>query len=354
MLYWSRFLLFFFFITPFFNASGQRLKSKKTLRFSYYNVDCFYDTVSNGLGADSLYTPNSILKWNSEKFFHKAAHIAKVLRATHDSLGPDIAGIYGVENKAVIDALLAEKALSKLKLTPVFFGGNFSYDQLGQAFLFNPKKLKLLHDTAIAIGKNRLGEEPLQDMLLVKFLTKKKKDTLFVVLVNYDKEIPGFGKNVQARRINQAMAVSNKLREMKVDPAKYHMVYMGTFFEKPDAAFIQTIMRSAPQDNPDYLFANWINLNVDLMEQKKGTFYHDALPEMFDQVHISLKLYVKELKDWQYKAESFKVFNPLWLQHPYQRFNKYPFPIYFNQTQWIKGYSSHFPLTFLVTYGKGK
>lgn len=353
MLYMSRLLLFFLFFTPFFNASGQRLKSKKTLRFTFYNVDCFYDTVSNGLGADTLYTPNSILNWNSEKFLHKAANIAKVLRATHDSLGPDIAGIYGVENKSVLDALLAEKALSKLKLSTVFFNGNFSYDQLGQAILYNPKKLKLLHDTAIAIGKNRLGEEPLQDMLLVKFLTKKKKDTLFVVLVNYDEEIPGFGKNVQARRINQAMAVSNKLREMKLDPVKYHMVYMGTFFEKPDAAFIQTIMRSTPASNQNILFANWINISVNLMEQQKGTVYLDALPVMFDQVHISPKLYVKDLKGWQYINHSLQVFNPIWLQHPYQRFNKYPFPMYFNQTQWIKGYSSHFPLTFLVKYGKG-
>lgn len=81
---------------PLFAISEERTK------VAWYNCENFFDTLPNPLIQDEAYTPQSTLRWDSQKYNRKTTHIAQVL----DDLNADLVGLCEIENEAVVRDLV--------------------------------------------------------------------------------------------------------------------------------------------------------------------------------------------------------------------------------------------------------
>ncbi|MCC6636199.1 MAG: endonuclease/exonuclease/phosphatase family protein, partial [Ignavibacteriaceae bacterium] len=73
-----------------------------------YNVENLFDTINDPTIDDEQFLPSDSSKWNSEKYSLKLKNLAAVIDSMNEGRGPDILGLIEVENKAVIEDLIAK------------------------------------------------------------------------------------------------------------------------------------------------------------------------------------------------------------------------------------------------------
>ena len=87
---------------------------------AFYNLENLFDTIPNNpLGRDLEYTPDGKNQWNSRKYYNKLHNLAfaisnLVTKATPN--GPAIIGVSEVENRTVLQDLVAQPEIAKWNL----------------------------------------------------------------------------------------------------------------------------------------------------------------------------------------------------------------------------------------------
>ncbi|MFL2568187.1 MAG: endonuclease/exonuclease/phosphatase family protein [Flavobacteriales bacterium] len=113
---------FLFIISLFcFSQNNNSDNFSDDLFFMFYNVENLFDTINSLDNDDNEFLPKSKKKWNSQKYYHKLEQLDKVFLSlveneNNNSL-PDIIGLCEVENRLVIEDLLA---------SPSFLGHNYT------------------------------------------------------------------------------------------------------------------------------------------------------------------------------------------------------------------------------------
>lgn len=76
------------------------------IKVAFWNVENLFDTTASPLAADFEFTPEK--GWTEAVIAAKAKNLASIIRQMHGGVGPDLLGLAEVENKSVVDKLLAE------------------------------------------------------------------------------------------------------------------------------------------------------------------------------------------------------------------------------------------------------
>jgi len=76
------------------------------IKVSFWNVENLFDTTASPIAADLEFTPAN--GWTQEVFDIKVRNLASIINQMHGGLGPDLLGLCEVENKEVVDRLVAE------------------------------------------------------------------------------------------------------------------------------------------------------------------------------------------------------------------------------------------------------
>ncbi|MHC5114166.1 MAG: endonuclease/exonuclease/phosphatase family protein [Planctomycetota bacterium] len=85
--------------------------SAEELYAAFWNVENLFDTVDDPrTEKDEEFTPRAPKKWTPERFDIKVSNLARVLADMNRGRGPDLLGLSEVENRAVIEALIAKLA----------------------------------------------------------------------------------------------------------------------------------------------------------------------------------------------------------------------------------------------------
>jgi endonuclease/exonuclease/phosphatase family metal-dependent hydrolase len=87
------------------------------IKVAFWNVQNLFDTAATPIAADLEFTPAQ--GWTEEVLAAKVANLAKVITRMHDGAGPDLLGLCEVENKAVVERLLAAIGRSDYRLAHV-------------------------------------------------------------------------------------------------------------------------------------------------------------------------------------------------------------------------------------------
>ena len=75
------------------------------INVAFWNVQNLFDTTASPIATDLEFTPEQ--GWTEEVYNIKVDNIASIIRQMHGGAGPDLLGLCEVENKGVVDDLLA-------------------------------------------------------------------------------------------------------------------------------------------------------------------------------------------------------------------------------------------------------
>lgn len=76
------------------------------INVAFWNLQNLFDTTASAIATDLEFTPEE--GWTEEVYKIKVANLASIVRQMHGGAGPDLLGLCEVENKEVVDDLLAK------------------------------------------------------------------------------------------------------------------------------------------------------------------------------------------------------------------------------------------------------
>jgi len=111
----------------------------------YYNLENLFDTIDSENVRDSEYLPGSKKGWNSQRYYEKLDHMARVLSDIATDKTPDglvVFGVSEIENRMVLEDLVKRDALKDRHYEIVHYN---SPDRRGidVALVYNPKYFTL-------------------------------------------------------------------------------------------------------------------------------------------------------------------------------------------------------------------
>lgn len=87
------------------------------IKVAFWNVENLFDTTASPIAADLEFTPAQ--GWTQAVFDLKVKNIAAIIKQMHGGQGPDLLGLCEVENKVVVETLIAEIGNPKYKVAHV-------------------------------------------------------------------------------------------------------------------------------------------------------------------------------------------------------------------------------------------
>ena len=77
-----------------------------SIKVAFWNLQNLFDTTASDIASDLGFTPAQ--GWTKRVFEQKIANLAAVIKLMHGGDGPDLLGMCEIENKAVVERLIAE------------------------------------------------------------------------------------------------------------------------------------------------------------------------------------------------------------------------------------------------------
>jgi predicted extracellular nuclease len=311
--------------------------AQKQLTIAFYNTENLYDTLNDPEVNDEEFLPSGKNNWTGERYQKKLKSLAMVI----DSLGggPDILGLCEVENRKVLEDLVAEKKLAKKKFDLVHEN---SPDKRGidVALLYRKSSFKPLFHKMIRVST----DDPnfiTRDILMVKGLVKKKA---LYVFVNHWPSRRGGEEESKPKRKAAALTLRQTLDSILEKNRQAAFVLMGDFNDSPTDESLQEHLKAKGEQN----FQNGkeaFNTMASLALTGDGSHMFKRKWDMLDQIIVSQGLLTgKSGLSWV--QNSSKVYRPNWMQDKYSKNEGEPYRT-FSGPKYKGGFSDHFPV-----YGK--
>jgi endonuclease/exonuclease/phosphatase family protein len=87
------------------------------IRVAFWNVENLFDVTASDIAADLEFTPAE--GWTQDVFDAKVANLASIIKGLHGGAGPDLLGMCEIENRGVVETLLAAVGRPELKIAHV-------------------------------------------------------------------------------------------------------------------------------------------------------------------------------------------------------------------------------------------
>lgn len=339
----NSFILHVLFLTLFVLTTNSVRAQKKVGVYSvaFYNVENLFDTMRDETIYDEEFTPKGVKQWTPEKYSKKLHNLATVisrLGKEYCPLGPAAIGLAEIENRGVIEDLIATDKLAEVgyKIAHVDSPDRRGIDV---ALIYNPQ---LFEVTSVIPYPYRLPDYPdfrTRDQLLV---SGRLAGESFHIIVNH---WPSRFGNKSSELREHAASISRHIVDSiyRADPdAK--VVIMGDLNDNPSDKSCSVVL-DAKRHKEDVKPGGLYNAMWGFYDKGIGTLSYENKWSLFDQLIISESLLGNDhstLKLW--KAE---IFNRDFLHQMEGKRKGYPLRT-FSGNQFLNGYSDHFPVVLYM------
>jgi len=313
---------------------------------SFYNLENLFDTLNTEGVLDEEFTPDGPNEWTGKRYLEKIERMAGVISKIGEDEGitggPAILGVSEIENRSVLEDLVAHPYLRNAQYKIVHYN---SPDLRGVdvALLYQPKYFTLKSSASLELPLfDDDGEEIYtRDQLLVSgtFI-----DEDMHIIVNHWPSRRGGEKASRPRR-NAAAGLSRSIADslLAIDP-EANIVILGDFNDDPVNISMKDVLKAT--DHIDNLEKGELyNCMFPLFKQGIGSLaYRDAW-NLFDQIVVSQGLLGNDYINLTYYAA--RVYNKDFLIQQDGQYKGYPFRTYVGSTH-QGGYSDHFPVYIIV------
>ena len=330
----SLFFLLAYFLLNINGVSAQK-KQKEIACIGFYNLENLFDTIDNPEKRDGDYTPNGKNKWTEDKYKAKLfnmAHVISLIGKEGCKEGFSLLGVSEVENRKVLEDLIAEPALVNRNLQIVHYN---SPDKRGidVGLLYNPKQFKLIESKSFRLNAFRNDGDTLftRDQLLVTGLLDNEK--VHVIVNHWPSRSAGEKLSRPSR--NAAADLTRSICDSlsKADPLAKILI-MGDLNDDP---FNESVKKhigtkaKISEMSSDYFYNPWEHI----LAKGFGTLAYRDTWNLFDQILLSNPLIDKKTKG--YKFLTSKIFKKKFMIQQTGRYKGYP-------KRREGGYSDHFPV----------
>lgn len=307
-----------------------------------YNIENLFDFQDSPDTEDNEFLPYHAKRWDKEKYERKLKNLSEIISEMHpEGKGPDILGLIEVENKVVLQDLIATDKLKPLNYEIVHYD---SPDKRGidVALIFKTESIKLLNSKNIPIIDETDTSFATRDILHVELLLGKC-DTLHC-FVNHWPSKRG-GEESEERRIHVAQVLRGYLDELykKLPTAK--VVIMGDFNDAPSEWSLTETLKAKREIADLQAPGDLWNAMSPYLGHNIGTHFYKHQWSILDQFIVSKSL-IENKKGARYHQAV--IFNPEKIREQEGPYKGAPLRTYVG-TKYMGGYSDHFPILLFLT-----
>lgn len=316
---------------------GNSLKSAKGKAFGFYNVENLFDTIDDKYTIDEQFLPNSEKKWNSEKYNEKLENLAKVIAAI-DGDFPMFMGLAEIENKLVMEDLIAQKKLQKANYGIVHYE---SPDRRGidLGFIYQKDYLRVIHSESIEITLEGNPNFATRDIVHIHG-ELYGSDEIHVFLNHWSSRREG-EKESEYKRVRAASVLRAKVDGLLENNPMAKIVIMGDFNDYPTNKSVYETLKA--KGKPEFENGQLFNMAYTLEIADKGTYNYRGDWGMLDQLIISEGLY-NPVKGVEVSDDQCLVLQEEWMMFTDKKYgDKKPSRSY-GGPNYYGGYSDHLPI----------
>ena len=303
---------------------------------AFYNLENLFDTINNNGRYDLEFSPKGGKKWDGHKYKNKLKNLATVisdLKTETTPLGPAIVGVSEVENKSVLDDLVATEPLRKLGMKVVHHD---SPDLRGVdvGLLYNPRLFQVINVTNHRLNIEGQPNFKTRDQMCVVGLLEGSR---VAVIVNHWPSRRGGAKSSYLREAAADLTKSIADSLHKIDP-NMGVIVMGDLNDDPHDISVSKNL-GALHDAKDVRKGGFFNPFWQKLDQGFGSYVYRNSWDLFDQIIVDYNL-VNGSTGLEYVDAV--VHNKPYLIQQEGQYKDTPLRTFASDV-WLNGYSDHLP-----------
>lgn len=324
-------VLLFLLLDFTFSIAQQNTKPSQAI-VGFYNLENLFDTINDPKTIDEEFLPEGANNWTDERYAIKLANMSKVIASFY----PDILGVSEIENRKVLEDLVAHPNIASKRYQIVHF--DMTDDRgvdvalLYRASVFKPFSIKKL------VIKNP-GEPNFKtrDILWVKGLCLG--DTLHVAVNHW----PSRRGGKEDMRLIAADVLRKAVDSVLAINPKANIVMLGDFNDDPNNRSIKKILLAGDDAQKKNTL---VNTGEPTFKKGYGTLSFNGAWNLFDQIIISKAL--NDQSGIDYSPESFTVYVQRWMLVESGKYKGTPSRTFSSGVFNPEGYSDHLPVFILL------
>jgi len=255
----------------------------------YYNVENLFDTIDDPLINDEEFLPGGRYRWDGERYLHKLDQLSRVISNDGQGPLPAIVGLCEIENRAVLEDLVATEKLRQGGYAIVHYD---SPDERGidVALLYQPALFRVLLSWPLPVKLPYDLEFRTRDILYVRGILGA--DTVHFY-VNHWPSRRGGSDVSEPKRLQAATVLRQHLDGMATQYNRFHVVIMGDLNDEPGDRSVSEILgaRAIGSECPGDLKTCLYNLST-LIPEGLGTYHYwrDRKWNVLDHIIVSSSL----------------------------------------------------------------
>ena len=311
---------------------------------AFYNLENLFDTINNNGKYDKEFSPDGARQWNGEKYrmkLHNMAYAISQMRSRITPMGPAFIGVSEIENRSVLDDLVAQPEVADMHLQVVHHD---SPDRRGVdvGLLYNPRLFRVLSvsNTTLSIPSNPRFRT--RDQMCVTGLLMGEK--VSVIVNHWPSRLGGQEQSSYLREAAAALSKHIADSVLALDPNQ-GIIVMGDMNDDPQDRSMAVAL-GARKKKEDVKPGEFYNPWWAMLDKGIGTLAYKGQWNLFDQIVLSDYFLGDDRSRWCFfKAE---VLNREFLKTKEGDRAGYPLRT-FSGGAFLNGYSDHFPTqVFLV------
>lgn len=302
-----------------------------------YNVENLFDTINDPENDDD-FTPGGKLKWNTQKYKEKLAHISQVIESVKIENGgqwPIVVGLIEVEHASCLNDLVAQRGLQEAGYEVAFMEGE---DERGidVGLLYRSKVMQL-----VSVKKQNVVLPDNDKTRHILEVVGKVNNQLIVFYVNHwPSRSGGEEKSAPSRMLASetlSLVMTNSMKQY-LNP---DMILMGDFNDYPDN---QSVARLEWVNGKQFS-----NLMKKTGDANVGSHYYKGEWGFLDQFIVNSEIMLQDGKGWLFKRSEAVAFD--FMMYTNNKGEKSPARTYVGDS-YKGGYSDHLPILMELIFQK--
>lgn len=330
-------------------AFSQEKKEYELGMIGFYNLENLFDTVDDPDVDDAQFLPDGTYSWTGVKYRNKLKNMSEVIAriGTSELKGgdlrcPDIIGVSEIENRRVLEDLVAQPALKDHGFGIVHYDGPDARG-VDVALLYKKDRFKVLNTYSARLYDTEKPDFKTRDQLVVSGIYMG--DTIHVI-VNHWPSRWGGEKRSSPRREMAASLTRSLVDSLLLINPQAKVIVMGDLNDDPYNKSVTEVMRAPMEDDYTRLEeGQMFNVMYGLYKRGIGTLCYRGRWNLFDQILITQGLTGKDRSSLKFYGA--RVYNDKSLLQKSGRYAGYPLRTHAGGV-YLNGYSDHFPVFMVV------
>lgn len=309
----------------------------------FYNLENLFDTIDNE-NNDEDYLPNGANAWTEERYQMKLANMAYAISQMAGGKAPDVLGVCEIENRHVLEDLVAHPSLAALGYEIVHYD---SPDRRGidVALLYRPSVFRFTG--AMSHPVNISGEPHIKTRDVLEVNGTILGESVSILVAHWPSRAGGEQISLN-RRMSAARVMRSVVDSLQVQRSNEKIILMGDLNDDPISPSLTEGLRSLNKEADIETASDLYNVMAKLHRSGYGTLAYRDVWNLFDNIIVTANLLddksegLRIQKDKRTDAYG-RIYNAAFLTQATGHYKGYPFRTMSNG-QFQNGYSDHYPV----------